>query len=821
MKNVTFLLVAMLASNMVLAQEPDGLTCESAIPVDKSYVGSVPAAGTYYYSASTYDLPMTCYFYPAESGLVAPKIFVDFTCTPGVYEDPNLQNMIMSAQGWGIKTPIEFFSNYGIDENNREYYSLTINESYREIMATFNITYDVNAIVEVRTSCAGEIRMAPDTTFKACVENSEWLSMPDTIITGLQHESDSYVLPFAEWKNDSIRLRWTGTQAPVTVWIGETCEFEFKTTGENCALDMFVLYPDAGNEENIRNYTKQEMQDYISLFGKGGVYYLRTVCSEDGELIVEKKPMDEAMSKAIPLTLDQASEVAADAKEQVYYFPATWKNNNIIFTSSSLQPVTAYFSIVPDFEADKNDMYVVDSYTFTPTTSGRELTLSKKQIRSIANNSNGDHLFVKFVTAAPTTITPMLWSVGPCVESADEIFVNDYIQLQRNASSTAWRVNVEEWAKQDVKLFWEGTSSIKMYLCDTCKGFSLSATNAHVKIYKELSINMDGSRDTVLFTKDELAAVAQYADADGFMYFRFNNSATGSMIVIAEVEEPIIPDPVYTSFDAAVCFGESYEWNGQTYDETGKYTQTFAAANGVDSIVTLNLTVLPEVPVTEEIAAVCYGETYTWQGQEYTESGEYSVTLQDVNGCDSVIVLTLTVYPQTPDTTEEVTIKFGESYEWNGETYSAAGEYTTILQDANGCNYQATLILTVLPEEKPEEDGTILLNPTDELVLNLDSAVNVYRTDYDVWSTAKVQLGWYGDKPLHVFVSKDKDFFVAIYHEDVVLYQKIEAVDPTSVEPQVLVLDMSALRAYVNDGKLYVRFLTDSDARLVIEPLTE
>ena len=61
MKNVTFLMVAMLvlASNMVLAQEPDGLTCESAIPVDTSYVGSVPAAVTYYYLASTYDLPMT------------------------------------------------------------------------------------------------------------------------------------------------------------------------------------------------------------------------------------------------------------------------------------------------------------------------------------------------------------------------------------------------------------------------------------------------------------------------------------------------------------------------------------------------------------------------------------------------------------------------------------------------------------------------------------------------------------------------------------------------------------------------------------------
>ncbi len=764
MKNVNLLLVAMLmlASNMVLAQEPDGLTCENAIPVDTSYVGSVPAAGTYYYSASTYDLPMTCYFYPAESGLNAPKIYVDFTCTPGLYEDPNLQNMIMSAQGWGIKTPIEFFSNYGIDETNREYYSLTINESYREIMATFNITYDVNAIVEVRTSCAGEIRMAPDTTFKACVENSEWLSMPDTIITGLQHESDSYVLPFAEWQQDSIRLRWTGTQAPVTVWIGETCEFEFKTTGENCALDMFVLYPDGGNEENIRNYTKQEIQDYISLFGKGGVYYVRTVCSEDGELIVEKKPMDESMAKAIPMALDQAIEVAANATEQVYYFPASWKNNNLLFTSSSSKPIAAYFSIVPDFEADKNDMYVVDSYTFTPTTSGRELTLSKKQIRSIANNSNGDHLFVKFVTAAPTTITPMLWSVGPCVESADEIFVNDYIQLQRNASSTAWRVNVEEWAKQDVKLFWEGTSSIKMYLCDTCKGFSLSATNAHVKIYKELSINMDGSRDTVLFTKDELAAVAQYADADGFMYFRFNNSATGSMIVIADVEEPITPDPIYDTITAAICFGETYEWNGQTYSTEGEYTQTFPAANGADSIVTLDLT----------------------------------------------------VYPQTEATTEKVEIPFGETYEWHGVVYAESGEYTITLQDENGCDYQATLILTVLPEEKPENPcvlASTLLEPVAQLTLNLSDAFDIYRIDYQAWLASGVNLVWTGKGSLHTFVAKHCEFAVAIYHNRVVNYTEVPAGGNVILSKAIL----APLAQYVDaDGYLYVRFLTELEGQL-------
>ena len=766
MKNVTFLLVAMLvlASNMVLAQEPDGLTCENAIPVDTSYVGSVPAAGTYYYSASTYDLPMTCYFYPETTIDQAPKIYVDFTCTPGVYEDPNLQNMIMSASGWGVETPIAFYFNRSLDEYNREVYTLTINESYREMMTMFDITYNIDAIIQLVAPSAGEITMRPDTTFKACVENSEWLNMPDTVVTGIQHESDSYVLPFVEWRNDSIRFRWMGTESPATVWIGEDCNFEMKLTGDNCALDMFVLHPDKGNGENIRNFSKQEISDYISLFGEGGVYYMRTVCSEDGELVIEKKPMDEAMAKAIPMAFDQASNVSANAIEQVYYFPKEWANYNVIWQSSAAQKVTAHFASNVNFEGE-----ALGVEEFQSAELGRELRLSRKQMNTLFAGVQGDNIFVKFISNAPTTITPVLWSAGPCVEGADEIYVNDSVQLQRNATNTAWRVNIEQWAKQDVKLYWEGTSSIKIFLCDTCKGFTLGKNNQHVKLYKEIIINSNATRDTLTLTKDELAAVSQYADADGFMYFRFNNSATGSMIVIAEVEEPIIPDPIYDTITAAICFGETYEWSGQTYNETGKYTQTFPAANGADSIVTLDLT----------------------------------------------------VYPQTPDTTEEVTIKFGETYEWHGVVYAESGEYTITLQDANGCNYQATLILTVLPEEKPEEDGTILLNPTDELVLNLDSAVNVYRTDYDVWSASKVQLDWYGDKPLHVFVSKEKDFFVAIYHEDVVLYQKIDAVDSSSVEPQVLVLDMSALRAYVNDGKLYVRFLTDSDARLVIEPLTE
>ena len=543
MKTKLFLFVVTLFVSVCLfAQEPDGLSCENAIPVDTSYVGSVSAPGTFYYSASTYDLPMTCYFYPEHPIEQAPKIYVDFTCTPGVYDDPNIVKLLDAGSGWGIALPLVLTFTDEYDKDYNKYYSLTIGESYRELMAQYNITYNVEAFVKVEAPCAGEIRMAPDTTFKSCVENSVWLNLPDTVITGFQREADSYVLPFADWKNDSIQFRWTGN-TPVTVWIGETCDFEFKTSGSNCALDMFVLHPDAGNGENIRVFTKQEIADYISIFGVGGVYYLRTVCSEDGDLIVEKKPMDEAMAKAKALAINEGTAVLANDTAQVYYFPTTWKDNSMIWTSSSENPVTAYFSNNIHFAADKNDPNIIDTYSFSFAYQGRELALSQKQLKDICAKATGDFVFVKFVTTQATTITPALWSIGPCAEDADEILVNDSVRLQRNASSTAWRINIADWARQDVKLYWKGTSSNKVFLCDTCKGFTLNKTNTHVKLYKEISINSDGTRDTLLLTKDELSAVVQYADADGFLYFRFNNSAAGALITVAEVAAPEPPAP--------------------------------------------------------------------------------------------------------------------------------------------------------------------------------------------------------------------------------------------------------------------------------------
>ena len=146
-----------------------------------------------------------------------------------------------------------------------------------------------------------------------------------------------------------------------------------------------------------------------------------------------------------------------------------------------------------------------------------------------------------------------------------------------------------------------------------------------------------------------------------------------------------------------LCYGETYQWHDKTYDASGVYIDTLS--NGV---ATLYLTILPQVEETIEEATICYGETYTWQadGKVYAESGIYSVTLQDMNGCDSVVILHLTVNPVA--TTEE-TIIACYSYEWNNQTYTQSGEYTYTTTAANGCDSIVTLHLIINNTQYAEE----------------------------------------------------------------------------------------------------------------------
>ena len=142
---------------------------------------------------------------------------------------------------------------------------------------------------------------------------------------------------------------------------------------------------------------------------------------------------------------------------------------------------------------------------------------------------------------------------------------------------------------------------------------------------------------------------------------------------------------------------DSYTWNGETYTKSGDYVYTTTATNGCDSIVTLHLTINQSV-ATEETAFAC--DSYDWNGATYTTSGDYTYTTATANGCDSVVSLHLTIYQSE---TAEETVVACDSYEWNGTTYTESGDYTYFSAADNGCDRIVTLRLTIHQSETVEE----------------------------------------------------------------------------------------------------------------------
>jgi len=152
----------------------------------------------------------------------------------------------------------------------------------------------------------------------------------------------------------------------------------------------------------------------------------------------------------------------------------------------------------------------------------------------------------------------------------------------------------------------------------------------------------------------------------------------------------------YGDTTATAC--GSFIWYGTTYTHTPETapTHTFTNAAGCDSVVTLNLTV-NSPSFGDTIATAC--GSFTWYGTTYTHTPETPPTHTFTNavGCDSVVTLHLTVnHPSTGDTSATAC----GSFTWYGTTYTHTPETapTHTFTNAAGCDSVVTLHLTIYPE---------------------------------------------------------------------------------------------------------------------------
>ncbi len=152
---------------------------------------------------------------------------------------------------------------------------------------------------------------------------------------------------------------------------------------------------------------------------------------------------------------------------------------------------------------------------------------------------------------------------------------------------------------------------------------------------------------------------------------------------------------VVETFDAAICMGDVYAQNNFTsLTRPGIYKQKLSSVSGCDSVVVVNITVNP---ISEVILAdtICFGGSYSWNGAEYNRTGMYVDTLlSSITGCDSIVTLLLKV-KDAPIISDTVDICSGKSYQFGEQEITQAGVYTETFKTLEGCDSVVTLTVNV------------------------------------------------------------------------------------------------------------------------------
>jgi hypothetical protein len=195
-----------------------------------------------------------------------------------------------------------------------------------------------------------------------------------------------------------------------------------------------------------------------------------------------------------------------------------------------------------------------------------------------------------------------------------------------------------------------------------------------------------------------------------FMYIKTGISACPNDTSLAT----IIINPTYNiTLDSNICAGSSVSVCGSVYNTNGTHVKTCTSINGCDSIITLNLTVYPNYNITIN-ATTC----------DPAQAGTVVQNLTTVDGCDSIINTITTLLPSYNITVNATTCDPAQ-----------VGTVVQNLTTIDGCDSIITTITTLLPSYNitvnattcdPAQVGTVVQNLTT--VDGCDSIVTTITT---------------------------------------------------------------------------------------------
>ena len=145
----------------------------------------------------------------------------------------------------------------------------------------------------------------------------------------------------------------------------------------------------------------------------------------------------------------------------------------------------------------------------------------------------------------------------------------------------------------------------------------------------------------------------------------------------------VVPFNIVQDNPIALCQGETQLWRGHLLFELGIYSDTVPAENTIYTVV---VTVRPTYNIQENMSVCESALPFTWHNQTVTGPGIYTDSSQTTFSCDSIH--TLSVYVTNVTTQEDSMTVCGEdaTYTWHNMTLSETGIYSDTLRNTNGCD---------------------------------------------------------------------------------------------------------------------------------------
>ncbi len=255
-----------------------------------------------------------------------------------------------------------------------------------------------------------------------------------------------------------------------------------------------------------------------------------------------------------------------------------------------------------------------------------------------------------------------------------------------------------------------------------CKGDSIVISNKAYKtsgtflIYLKSSSNCDSlitlnlqviepSFSTInekICEGDSILVGGQYFNKKGTYTIKTKSSEHCDSTITLNL---IVNEQKQTNIDTTICNGTILYIGNHSYSETGTFKDTLKTTEGCDSVISLNLNVLPTYNLSL-YPEICEGDFYKNGDSIFTKTGNYSIVYTAANGCDSTIKIQLTAHPKKTTNLEQ-NICEGDSVVIGTQIFKTTGIYTILLKSSKDCDSTVNLNLQVFQHQNVTIDSTI------------------------------------------------------------------------------------------------------------------